>query len=286
MRVYKYANYDYITIAEIPLSEIERIDMDLCKQPSETPDTYYRRVKVKPDIICNLGLFNMSNGQTCQTFINDGETVNIEAWLADGIGIRDAKDIAFGRYTDAGWRDFINGYPVLVRNYAIQPVTYAKELNYSARRTAIGFNDSTLYVVCVDNPGTVFEFLSRVMLDIGCQYAIAVDGGGSTRMLYKGVAQTSQTWVRSVDNVFCVYLKKTIYRVQCGAFKSQTNAERLKKQIQSIHDTINAGYANAYIRVIDGLYKVQIGAFGNKANADRVLADMKSKGFNPFITTQ
>lgn len=44
-------------------------------------------------------------------------------------------------------------------------------------------------------------------------------------------------------------------------------------------------YESAYIRLVNGLYKIQAGAFGVKANAERMRDDLKSKGFNCFITT-
>ena len=45
----------------------------------------------------------------------------------------------------------------------------------------------------------------------------------------------------------------------------------------------DAGYSDAYVRLIDGLYKVQVGAYSIKSNADKVLKDLKAKGFNGFI---
>lgn len=71
---------------------------------------------------------------------------------------------------------------------------------------------------------------------------------------------------------------KTLYRVQCGAFKSKPNAEALMAKIK-------AKGIDAFIVQAGGLYKVQVGAYGIKVNADKQLASMKKLGFDCFVTT-
>ena len=113
-------------------------------------------------------------------------------------------------------------------------------------------------------------------------YALNLDGGGSTKILENGKSITSTLYNRAVDNVIAFYLKpKVIYRVQAGAFSFKKNAENLLKQIHAL----GGDYTNAYIRKIGLYYKVQMGAFSVKANATRMLNDLKSKSFDAFITT-
>lgn len=71
---------------------------------------------------------------------------------------------------------------------------------------------------------------------------------------------------------------KTLYRVQCGAYKVKANAE---KQLNAI----KAKGIDAFITQVDGLYKVQVGAYSIKSNADNQLNKMKSLGFDCFVTT-
>lgn len=71
---------------------------------------------------------------------------------------------------------------------------------------------------------------------------------------------------------------KTLYRVQCGAYKNKANADAQLAKIK-------AKGIDAFITQVDGLYKVQVGAYGIKSNADRQLAKMKSLGFDCFVTT-
>ena len=71
---------------------------------------------------------------------------------------------------------------------------------------------------------------------------------------------------------------KTLYRVQCGAYKVKANADAQLKAIK-------AKGVDAFITQVDGLYKVQVGAYSIKSNADAQLKKMKSLGFDCFVTT-
>lgn len=71
---------------------------------------------------------------------------------------------------------------------------------------------------------------------------------------------------------------KTLYRVQCGAYKVKANADNQLKAIKEKG-------VDAFITQVDGLYKVQVGAYSIKSNADAQLAKMKSLGFDCFVTT-
>lgn len=71
---------------------------------------------------------------------------------------------------------------------------------------------------------------------------------------------------------------KTLYRVQCGAYRVKANADAQLKAIK-------AKGVDAFITQVDGLYKVQVGAYSTKSNADAQLKKMKSLGFDCFVTT-
>lgn len=67
---------------------------------------------------------------------------------------------------------------------------------------------------------------------------------------------------------------KTLYCVQCGAFKSKNNAIHLQK------DLIEKGFTGFVYDGHDGYYRVQVGAFELKENADRYLEKVKAAGFS------
>lgn len=287
MKVYKHPQCSFMTIAEIPNNEISKIDFALCRQPTESLETYYNRQISKPQILTNGGFFNMSNGVTCFNFTDERETISSTSNYKWGFAVV-GTELSYGHMDKmTGLRDFISGYPNLIDNTQIVPLTFAQEINYLARRTVIGYTSTTTYMITVDAPGLKLETLQNYLKFLGIGYAINLDGGGSTRMLIEGKRVTDDAWSRPVDNVVGIYLKEPdplLYRVQVGAYSVKTNADTMRIKIVALPDIIGAGYRNAYVRYIGGLYKVQVGAFSVKANAQKVVDDLKSKGIDSFIT--
>lgn len=206
MKVYTHKKYSYVRIAEVSKNEIKKIDFDVCKQPTETLGAYYNRQTQKPDLIVNAGFFNMSNGEPCFNYISDGKVVNEYVYFKWGIGVVGETDMSYGEMSEKAWSGWISGFPNLLYNGEKIKIEFGLELNYKARRTMLGFNDTTIYFVCVENPGMKFNEMQNLMLDIGCKYAINLDGGGSTKMLHKGKSVTRNPTNRAVDNVIAVYL--------------------------------------------------------------------------------
>ena len=272
-------------IFTIPKNEIEKIDFALCEQPKETIDHYYNRQTNKPTLICNGGFFNMSDGATIFNYKDNGFPISTCPSYKEGMGIKNDSTLEFGLLNDS-YKDFISGYPVLIKDGKAVNTFIGSELDYNAKRTVIGYNNENVFIVLVKSPGMNFTTLKTFLLQLGITYAINLDGGGSVRCLYNGKRVTEDTYNRPVDNVVCIYTKpaeKIIYRVQVGAYRVKANAETMQNAIRRLPDTINAGYAKAYVKLIDGLYKVQIGAFSKKENAQKVLNDLKAKGYSAFI---
>lgn len=207
MKVYTHSKYSYVRVAEIPKKEIRKMDFAPCKQPTETLSSFYNRQTDKPAILVNASFFNMSTGEAVFNYVNEGQTISYNKSYQWGMGIMGDNIMQYGWLKAKSWRDFIGGYPVLLDNKRKCDYSYASELNYNARRTAVGYNDNTIFVVCVENPGMNFPALQDLMLNIGCKYAINLDGGGSTKMLYNGQSVTKDPTNRPVDNVFAIYLK-------------------------------------------------------------------------------
>lgn len=224
----------------------------------------------------------MATGKTIMDYIDNGiQKSNDRTWNSYGIGINLNGELKFGQEID-GWKDFLTAYPPLIINGIYNTMNIGNELNYKTRRSIIGYNDKNVYLIVIDNPGANLKEAGQIALDVGCQYAVNLDGGGSTRLLYKDKVIAAAAYNRPVDNVIAIYLKKEkiLYRVQLGAFSSETNATAYCKQIQQLGGT----YASAYVRYIKPYYKVQVGAFSIKENAEKMVKDLKTKGYNAFIT--
>lgn len=206
MRVYSPSGKNYVHIIEVPRTEIDKIDVAVCAQPSETLNAFYKRQTRKPDILTNGSFFGLSGSLPCFGIMDEGAVLTNDGLRIWGIGVRGNADIAYGKIGTT-WRDWISGYPVLIENGKKSTITDAQEINYKARRTIWGFNKDYVYLVTVDSPGFNFSEMQTLMYELGCEAAINLDGGGSTRALVKGETITNGIENRPVDNVLAIYLK-------------------------------------------------------------------------------
>lgn len=285
MKIYNPTNYSYITVVEIPKVEISKFDMALCQQPRQTLKAYYDSCAVKPSIVSNGGFFSMTDGSTAFNYTDEGVIISSNSSYKEGFGTVNGE-LKYGVIGREKFEDFVSGYPVLIKAGAAIPITIASEINYKARRTILAYNKENIFIVAIESPGMDFSQMQSFLRTLKVDYAINLDGGGSTKILHDGKCITKALANRPVDNIMAVYLKpKVIYRVQLGAFSKKANADAFLAKIKGLPDTINVGYKNAYVRKVGSYWKVQVGAFSVKANATRVVNDLKGKGYNAFITT-
>ena len=211
MKCYTHPSYSYVTIVEVGNDEISKLDFAACKEPRETLGSFYNRQNVKPNVLINAGFFAMSNGTPCFNNIDEGVVRSNNNNYRTGIGtVKGAVDkLVFGSLdSDISWNDFLSAYPVLLDgNGPITKFTTASEINYNAARSCLAFNDTTVFVVHIGKPGMTFSKMSSLLYNIGAKYAINLDGGGSARLMVNGKVMGTPTENRSVDNVFCIYLK-------------------------------------------------------------------------------
>lgn len=281
MRVFKSPYRSYVKIIEIPKEEISKIDFDLCAQPRQTLKDYYNKCEVKPAILCNGGFFSMTDGTTCFTYANDGKLINFEPNYNVGMGIS-AGSLTFGNIQEHKFTDFISGYPVLIEQGAAIEIKDAYEINYKARRTILAYDNENVYIVIAEFPGIDFAEAQKILIELGVQYAINLDGGGSTKVLNYGKSLTSVWHNRPVDNVVAVYLKpKEAYRVQIGSFKNEQIANNFLSKIRSI----GTEYKKAYLRREGKNYKIYIGPYGTKLEAIQIVNDLRRFNYFPFITS-
>lgn len=282
--------HDNIYITKTKKTEIEKIDFAACAQPTQTLENYYNNLTVKPEILINGGLFAFSTGKSVMDFIDEGKIQSAEDWIQYGFGIDTLGNMRYAKDTDMLWRDFISAYPPLVVNSEIQKVSIASEISARNRRTVLGYNEDYIFTISIDSPGATFPEAALIAINAGCKYAINLDGGGSTRLLYKGKTYAAASYNRPVDNIVAIYLKQQesapttdiLYRVQVGAFSTKANAEAYCAKIQQL----GTNYKSAFVKYITPYYKVQVGAFSIKQNAENMIKDLKSKGYNAFLVSE
>ena len=202
MQFYRDGN---VCVTIVEKREIKRIDFDTCQQPAETLSAYYARQKEKPTILTNGGFFNMSTRESVFNYVDEGERKASSTKYKWGMGVIGNNQLIYGELNSRKWRDFVSGYPNLLDDSQAIKITFAKELNYKARRTLLGYDNERVMVVCVDNPGMNLVEAQAYMKKLGCRFAINLDGGGSTGMLINGEKKTSTAYNRAVDNVVAIY---------------------------------------------------------------------------------
>lgn len=291
MRYYKHKNYNFVTVIEIPKDEISRVDFAICKQPTETLSQFYKRQSEKPAIITNGGFYNMSNGDTGMTFVDEGKTIKRGDWALRGFGKNSKGQMVYGhldKYKD--WVDFVGAYPVLTENYKPEKITIATEINYKARRTVYGETDTTLFIFLVEGQGMNFVDMQIMLKDMGIKNAVNYDGGGSTNAYVLGKKLTSTSFDRSVDNVICVYLKnekeevaKKYHTVIAGKSLWWKTANDARSKIITIPDKYYAGYKNAFVKRSGLFYFSQVGIYSKETSAIMVRDHLLSWGINAEI---
>ena len=284
MKVYKHGTYDYITIVEIPKKKIKKIDFALCKQPKETLKSFYDRQEKKPDFIINGGIFHLADGQTYFNYRDEGETISGWHWYTAGMGIADGE-LKYGGISTEKWTDFVSAYPPLIVDGKALPIEYANELDGNKRRSILAYNADTVFLIAVGLPGLPYNTIQKVLLVMGVDYAIALDGGGSTKILQDGKSITSTLYNRPVDNVVAVWLKD-LKRIQVGAWKNKLYATAMLLKVRALPDPIKAGYKNARLVYVDGWWKVQVGAFYDDAGVQRVVNDLATHGITGTYITK
>lgn len=164
------------------LNQIAKVDfVNKAMYGSKIYSTY------KPSAFINACLYDM-NTSTNITNVEDENIAHGYLFSNVGIGIRNGQILVWTTYEDAKLdatiNDFIAGSPTLVINGMIK-LDWGNKVSTAiqgkAYRSAIGFNDTDLFLYCSDSKITL-EVLAEEMLKLGCKYAINLDGGGSCHL--------------------------------------------------------------------------------------------------------
>lgn len=157
------------------------------------------------DIIINGGLWDMSNGWICNDTImkdlNPTETINEGNYSDKGFGFGYNGEVYWSNREDAlvdeNIRDFMGGCPVLIQNGVIDQDRKGLSNWFCniANKIRIGMGAT--------NEDLVFYFpeyttdlreISQELLNKGSNWAIALDGGGSTTVVTKN--STTGEWIK------------------------------------------------------------------------------------------
>lgn len=174
-------------------------------QPTE--EIRNARARVGADIMINGGLFNLSTGATeCGLKVNG-------VWVRKVFGVNGlamngnkAQIIYMDSNRDAQWTDFIQCHGELVMAGVIKSTP---KLLDKRGRTAVGTkpDGSLVTYVCTDGADALNgQQLASKMLALGCNYAVNMDGGGSSSYIGPDATILPD---RKIDNFIAIYLEKT-----------------------------------------------------------------------------
>ena len=149
MKVYTHSKYNYVTIAEIPLADIEKLDIAMCAQPKESLEKFYKRQERKPELLTNAGFFATSTGASVFTIVDEGKEYSVDpnnAYLDGGGSARMMVDgktkvgTAWSRPVDSVVAVYLKQQIL----YRVQAGAFSKEANAVRLRDKIRAMNDTI----------------------------------------------------------------------------------------------------------------------------------------------
>jgi len=146
------------------------------------------------------GGFDSAVPEGCYLIHGDGAAAD---YIKENFQVGDTVQIHYSYKPEQDWEMVVGGHALLVDNG--QAVPYTKDLSALGgvrARTAIGISKDgkTVYVVAVegrtsDSKGITLGNLSLLLTKLGVWKAVNLDGGGSTTMVTRPLAETTQSRV-------------------------------------------------------------------------------------------
>lgn len=200
----KKTSYTKYWICHIQTFSTQQLSSALCGGTYGNP-----RAKTSKEVADHNGVigingsgFSYSSGEPApgKSMIKDGKIYNdtysngnIMCVTQDGGMFTAIAGMTVEDMLNRGVRDTYCFGPTLVENGKAYEITSAFQQTYRYQRTAVGMvNPGDYYILVVDGKGSggsqgmTYEEMQKVFLDLNCQYAYNLDGGGSTTLVFKG----------------------------------------------------------------------------------------------------
>ncbi len=158
-------------------------------------------VLVKDGVVTDVafeGGFDSAVPEGCYLLHGDGQAAT---YLAENFQVGESVDIQYTYKPEDSWQMVVGGHALLVDQG--QTVPYTKDLSALGgvrARTAAGISKDgkTVYIVAVEgrtkaSKGITLGNLSLLMTKLGVWKAVNLDGGGSTTMVARPLAETTRT---------------------------------------------------------------------------------------------
>ena len=198
----KTENRNGLLAVSAAADEIQRVS--IVQLGGKTMGQWYAAQEEKPNMMINASLWDKTGA--IGTIWQDGRLVRNEG-NGFGFGVNKAGGWGFADPWGVSWRDYITGYPGLVRaGKALSDSVDGYVMNSKTKRSAVAAAGNRLYFITADN--MTVAGLRAALVSFGVYSAINLDGGGSSRLLVNGKAVNSPTDDRKCPNAIAVWLKK------------------------------------------------------------------------------
>jgi hypothetical protein len=126
-----------------------------------------------------------------------------------GMGVKPNGELHYGNVETENYIEFLSGHPILTDNHRQCDNSYAKEIDGTHPRTALGYDNDYVYMIIVDGRSTKAKGLTlfalrQLMTHYKIAYSINLDGGGSTAYAKDGVIMNTPSENRLVNNAVMI----------------------------------------------------------------------------------
>lgn len=149
--------------------------------------------KYKPDYLINGALYDMGSGKNI-TFLKSNKGMSGYLFSDEGLAVENNKELTWIKKSNINNNitSYISGSPTLVKD-GKRNVNWGNKVSTviqgKHKRSIIGFNNDSLFLICTDNSITIEEEVS-ICLKMGMTYSLNLDGGGSSHLAEKGKVLT------------------------------------------------------------------------------------------------
>ena len=176
----KTENRNGLLAVSAAADEIQRVS--IVQLGGKTMGQWYAAQVDKPDMMINGSLWDERGA--IGTIWQDGKLVRNEG-NGFGFGVNKACGWGFADPWGVSWRDYITGYPALVKaGKALSDSVDGYVMNSKTKRSAVAAAGNRLYFITADN--MTVAGLRKALVSFGVYSAINLDGGGSSRLLVNG----------------------------------------------------------------------------------------------------
>ena len=219
--------------AKIPFKRLIKIGIMSNQKTKYALSTAYSKLRAKYPgkevYIINGGFFDMKSFKAIFDLKADGVTYSKQFSMAYMGMINKDIHFDFGEKNSSKYTDIVSAYPILIEAGKKSP-NYERLDKQQRGRSMLGYNANEVIISCIQDVSdtsdySIDEELSY-MLSQKCQYAINLDGGGSSQCNFNGKTITS---TRKVNNfIYAIAEPEVVESISKNSYKVTATALNIR----------------------------------------------------------